>query len=114
VSLSPAGALLEYLAHGGGASGDGLLLATADLPPGTTLAECNEPSTWRHLPYRPDVQQVGAAWLASGRSLALRVPSAIVHGEDNMLLSPTHPAFAALQVRALAPLQVDPRLRSAR
>jgi RES domain-containing protein len=117
VSLSPAGALLEYLAHrsdGAGDAGDGLLLATAELPPGTSLSECNEPSTWRHLPYRPDVQQVGAAWLASGRSLALRVPSAIVHGEDNMLLSPTHPAFAALQVRALAPLQVDPRLRSAR
>lgn len=112
-SLSPAGALLEYLAHGG-ASDEGLLLATAELPPGTTLAECNEPSTWCQLPYRAEVQQVGADWLASGRSLALRVPSALVHGEDNMLLSPSHPAYAALQVRALAPLQVDPRLRSAR
>lgn len=114
VSLSPAGALLEYLAHADGAADEGLLLATAELPPGTTLAECNEPSTWRHLPYRAEVQQVGADWLASGRSLALRVPSALVHGEDNMLLSPNHPAYAALQVRALAPLQVDPRLRSAR
>ena len=113
VSLSPAGALLEHLAHGGGA-GEPLLLATAELPPGTTLAECNEPSTWRHLPYRADVQQVGADWLASGRSLALRVPSALVHGEDNMLLSPSHPAFAALRVQALAPLELDPRLRSAR
>lgn len=113
-SLSPAGALLEFLAHGGSASDDGLLLATAELPPGTTLAECNEPSTWCHLPYRAEVQQVGADWLASGRSLGLRVPSALVAGEHNMLLSPSHPAYAALQVHALAPLQVDPRLRSAR
>ena len=112
-SLSPAGALLEYLAHdGGGACEEGLLLATAELPPGTTLAECNEPSTWRDLPYRAEVQQVGADWLASGRSLALRVPSALVHGEENMLLAPSHPGFAALQIQALAPLQVDPRLRS--
>lgn len=114
VSLSPAGALLEYLAHADGATSESLLLATAELPPGTTLAECNEPSTWCQLPYRAEVQQVGADWLASRRSLALRVPSALVHGEHNMLLSPTHPGYAALQMHALAPLEVDPRLRSAR
>jgi RES domain-containing protein len=114
VSLSPAGALLEYLAHGAAGAAGGLMLATAELPPGATLAECNEPSTWRDLPYRPEVQQVGADWLASGRSLALRVPSALVHGEQNMLLAPAHPGYAALQVHALAPLEIDPRLRSAR
>lgn len=113
VSLSPAGALLEYLAHNDGAK-DGLLLATAELPPGATLAECNEPSTWRELPYRAEVQQLGADWLASGRSLALRVPSALVPGEQNMLLSPGHPGYAAMHVHALAPIAIDPRLRSAR
>ena len=74
------------------------MLATAELPAGTTLAECNEPSTWRDLPYRPEVQQVGANWLGSGRSLALRVPSALVEGEVNVLLDPAHPGYAALQV----------------
>jgi RES domain-containing protein len=113
-SLTAAGALLEYLAHCDGAVPDGLLLATAELPAGTTLAECNAPSTWRDLPYRAEVQQVGAGWLGSGRSLALRVPSALVDGEVNVLLDPGHPAYAALQVRGLAAVQVDPRLRSAR
>jgi RES domain-containing protein len=113
VSLSPAGALLEYLAHGDDVH-EGLMLATAELPPGATLAECNEPSTWRALPYRAEVQQVGADWLASGRSLALRVPSALVHGEQNMLLAPGHAGYAAMHVHALSPLQIDPRLRSAR
>jgi RES domain-containing protein len=113
-SLTPAGALLEYLAHGDGCPPEGLLLATAELPAGTTLAECNEPSTWRDLPYRPEVQQVGAAWLGSGRSLALRVPSALVDGEVNVLLDPDHPGYAAMRVQSLARLRMDPRLRSAR
>lgn len=113
-SLSPAGALLEYLAHNSDGAPPGLMLATAELPAGTTLAECNEPSTWRDLPYRPEVQQVGANWLGSGRSLALRVPSALVEGEVNVLLDPAHPGYAALQVQALAPLRVDRRLRSAK
>ena len=111
-SLSPAGALLEYLAH----LGDGPhqpLLAAATVPAGTTLSECNEPSTWRALPYRPEVQQLGADWLQSGRSLALRVPSALCEGETNLLLNPAHPGFAALQLLQLQPLQLDPRLHRA-
>lgn len=114
-SLTAAGAVLEYLAHAdGAAAAQSLLLATAELPAGTTLAECNEASTWRELPYRAEVQQVGGAWLGSGRSLALRVPSALVDGEVNVLLDPAHPGYAVLQVQALVPLRIDPRLRSAR
>jgi RES domain-containing protein len=111
VSQTPACALLEYLAHlEGGTPPDALLLAVASAPAGTTLAECNEPSTWRERPYRPEVQQVGADWLASGRSLALRVPSAVCDGESNLLLNPAHAGFAALQLQELRPLQLDARL----
>lgn len=110
-SLSPAGALLEYIAHLQGTPPGGLLLAVAEAPAGTTLSELNEPSTWRDLPYRPEVQQVGADWLASGRSLLLRVPSALCDGECNVLLNPGHAGYAALQLRELRPLTLDPRLR---
>jgi len=109
-SLSPAGALLEYLAHLEDAPPEGLLLAVAEAPAGATLSELNEPSTWCELPYRAEVQQVGADWLASGRSLALRVPSALSQGECNVLLNPGHAGYAAVQLRELRPMQVDPRL----
>ncbi len=109
-SLSPAGALLEYLAHLDGEPPEGLLLAVAEAPAGATLSETNEPSTWRELPYRAEVQQVGAEWLASGRSLALRVPSAISDGECNVLLNPAHAGYAAVQLRELRPMRIDPRL----
>ena len=110
-SLTPAGALLEYLAHLQGPPPEGLLLAGAEAPAGATLSELTEPSTWRELPYRAEVQQVGADWLASGRSLALRVPSALSDGECNVLLNPGHAGYAAVQLRELRPIQVDPRLQ---
>lgn len=111
-SLSPAGALLEYFAHlDGAAPAKDLLLAVATVPPGTVLSETNEPSTWDQLPYRHEVQQVGASWLESGRSLALRVPSALCNGECNVLLNPRHAGFAGVHLQELRPLRVDPRLR---
>ena len=110
-SLTPACALLEYLAHlEGAAPGQSLMLAVATAPEGATLAECNEPSTWRELPYRPEVQQVGADWLQSGRSLALRVPSAVCAGESNLLLNPRHQGYGALQLQELRPIDLDRRL----
>lgn len=111
-SLSPAAAMLEYLAHLEGEPPEELMLAVATVPPGTVLSETNEPSTWQELPYRHEVQQVGAAWLESGRSLALRVPSALCNGENNVLLNPGHLGFAGLELQKLRPVRVDPRLRS--
>ena len=110
-SLSPAGALLEYLAHLEGEPPRGLMLAVAEAPAGATLSEINEPSTWCDYPYRAEVQQVGADWLASGRSLALRVPSALSDGECNVLLNPGHAGYAAVQLRELRPIQIDTRLQ---
>lgn len=111
-SLSPAGALLEFLAHLEGEPPETLMLAVATAPPGTVLSETNEPSTWNALPYRHEVQRVGGSWLESGRSLALRVPSALCSDESNVLLNPDHEGFGALQLQALRPLSIDPRLRS--
>jgi RES domain-containing protein len=111
-SLSPATALLEYLVHLEGRTPSALLLAVGAIPGASVISEINEPSTWRELPYRSEVQQIGLAWLRSGQSLALRVPSAICPGECNILLNPAHQAFAALQLVALRQVGIDERLRT--
>jgi RES domain-containing protein len=111
-SLSPATALLEYLVHLEGATPHDLLLAVASVRRDQVLHEANEPSTWNERPYRGEVQQVGAAWLASGRSLALCVPSAICVDECNVLLNPGHQDHAMLQLVALRPITLDERLRT--
>jgi RES domain-containing protein len=111
-SLTPATALLEYLAHLEGRTPESLLLAVGMIPSASVLSEINEPSTWAEFPYRPEVQQVGAAWLRSRASLGMRVPSALCRDECNVLLNPAHPDYSVLQLVALRPLRVDERIRT--
>jgi RES domain-containing protein len=111
-SLSPATAMLEYLVHLEGRTPKQLLLAVGVIKADSVISEINEPSTWCELPYRPEVQQVGKAWIESGRSLAMRVPSAICRDECNVLINPAHEGFAALQLLALRPVSIDERLRT--
>ncbi|WP_166211713.1 RES family NAD+ phosphorylase [Cognatiluteimonas telluris] len=111
-SLSPATAILEFLVHLEGRTPKDLLLAVGAIRAESVVSEINEPSTWCKLPYRPEVQQVGKAWLESGRSLAMRVPSAICRDECNVLINPGHAGFAGLQLLALRPLTIDERLRT--
>lgn len=43
---------------------------------------------------------LGDSWLASKRSAALRVPSALVPEESNVLLNPAHPGFSFQWIRS--------------
>jgi len=70
------------------------------------------PRHWRTSRGLLATQQLGDEWLASGRGLALAVPSAIVPEELNYLLNPAHPAFARLRFGRSIPFLLDPRLAS--
>lgn len=41
---------------------------------------------------------LGDEWLDSGKSIVMRVPSAIVVGEFNYLLNPLHPDFSKVRI----------------
>ena len=110
-SLTPATAMLEYLVHLEGETPRELLMATASVPVECVLAQVELPSEWPERPYRDSVRHVGDEWSRSKRSFALRVPSAVVMDEHNVLLNPEHPDFAKLQLEQLTPVKVDPRLR---
>lgn len=70
------------------------------------------PPDWRQLPepYPESTQRLGSEWALSLRSLALRVPSAVVPKEFNLLLNPRHPAMSEVRVGQPQPLFLDPRL----
>jgi RES domain-containing protein len=61
-------------------------------------------------PYPESTQKLGSEWALSLRSLALRVPSAVVPSEFNLLLNPRHPAMPEVRVGQPQPLFLDPRL----
>lgn len=103
---SSALAVLEVLVHLGKVSVlPSYSLITGTLPPALIedLGESALPAGWNASPAPPDVQAIGDAWIRSGRSLALRVPSAIVQGSYSVLINPAHPDFGQFFLEATTP-----------
>jgi RES domain-containing protein len=70
------------------------------------------PPNWRDSPSPPELLAIGDAWIASGKSAVLEVPSAVVESESNYLINPAHPDFASLVIEPPQPFAFDPRLLS--
>ncbi|MEO8090648.1 MAG: RES family NAD+ phosphorylase [Gemmatimonadales bacterium] len=68
------------------------------------------PARWRRFPSPPENQAIGDRWVAEGRSLVLRVPSAIVPAAANFLINPAHPVFGNVVVGRPERFAFDPRL----
>ena len=51
------------------------------------------PENWKAYPEPEGTRRLGDGWVASGRSVALSVPSVVVPKERNYLLNPRHPGF---------------------
>jgi RES domain-containing protein len=68
------------------------------------------PADWSRNPPPPSTQQLGDDWIASGASVVLKVPSALVPQESNYLFNPRHPAFSEVRIGQPQRLAMDPRL----
>jgi RES domain-containing protein len=68
------------------------------------------PTEWRRQPAPPELRDIGTRWVESCETVALRVPSAVVPGEHNFLLTPRHPDFARLAISEPQPFAFDERL----
>ena len=55
-------------------------------------------------------RKLGSGWVASRRSLALKVPSVVVEDEWNVLLNPRHPKFAQVEIAGAKPFRYDERM----
>jgi RES domain-containing protein len=113
-STNRALATAEYLVHV-----DPLLqprdlrMVSIELPDGATvkaLRNADLPAAWNTYPAPAALAELGTKWAASRKSLALRVPSAVVAGEHNMLINPLHPEAAKVRVVDEQPYAFDPRL----
>jgi RES domain-containing protein len=74
------------------------------------LAKSQLPRNWKSDPVPRRAQAVGDAWVRSGESAVLAVPSVIVPGERNYLLNPRHPDFQRLKIGKPQPYELDARL----
>lgn len=65
------------------------------------------PTTWNAIPAGQASVGVGAAWLASGRSPLLLVPSVVVPEECVVLVNPKHPSCRKLKARAVRSVEYN-------
>lgn len=57
-----------------------------------------------------NLQTIGADWMRKKSSLAMKVPSAILPLESNILINPSHKDFDKLKILRVEKLNLDPRL----
>lgn len=57
-----------------------------------------------------EMAATGMAWVRSGRTVALRVPSAVVRGDWNVLLNPGHKEFGRVEVVESVAFWYDERM----
>jgi len=69
------------------------------------------PENGREATAPKSVMDIGNRWLQSKRSLALRVPSAALPAESNVLISPKHPAFEEIGIEGPSDPEIDDRLQ---
>lgn len=87
-----------------------VISATLDESAVETLVAASLPDDWRAYPAPAALKEIGDAWLTENRSLALKVPSATVRGQYNLLVNPAHPDFAGIEVSKPEALDLDPRI----
>ena len=68
------------------------------------------PIDWKRPEPHRGTQELGSRWAREGRSLLLRVPSAVIPQEHNLLLNVEHAAYGELSIEGPLAFRFDPRL----
>ena len=68
------------------------------------------PNNWRYYPAPSSLAKLGSDWVISNKTLLLRVPSAIVKDEYNILLNPAHENMKRVKIVDVEKYKVDERL----
>ena len=86
-----------------------------DLPDAAPILDAMDlglPANWRSS--EAITQSLGWAWLSSGASLGLWVPSYIEPEDKSLLINPAHPLYGAIKLTVERnPFTFDPRLFAA-
>lgn len=111
-------AALEILVHTDASiAPTDLVVVPIDIPDAATTRAIDAkklPDGWRGFPANSSTKSVGEAWVKRRDTLLLRVPSAIVPQEHNVLINVAHPLMSRVRAGAAEPFAFDPRLLSSR
>lgn len=78
----------------------------------TDLSVSDLPGNWSRYPVPTILSEIGEQWIRTGRTIALKVPSAVIHTASNFILNCNHNDFERVKVLDHSPFHFDPRLTS--
>ncbi len=90
-----------------------LVSIPVEIPETITVKEINYrdlPHDWREQPPSVSTKNIGTEWAEKMSSVVLRVPSAIVPVEFNLLINPLHPDFGKIKIGKPQPFTFDSRM----
>lgn len=70
-----------------------------DLPPG-----------WDTFPHPSSTQAIGDKFVAENRYCILQIPSAVTHGDYNLLINPNHSEFKRIKISTTDKFPFDKRI----
>lgn len=78
------------------------------------LGAAELPSDWHETPPPDTLKHIGSTWAHELETVCLSVPSAVIPGERNFILNPSHPGFARLTISDPEPFRYDERILPSR
>lgn len=109
---SPSLAMLESVVHITTMVQLNLCIVCLDIPEESITSISTEqlPDNWFINPPPDHIKQTGDLFIKNKKHLALKVPSAVMPEEFNVLLNPSHPHFKKIKILYSRILRLDERL----
>lgn len=72
------------------------------------------PVGWNLYPAQFATIELGTSWVINGETLLLRVPSAVIQHEYNIIINPAHPDMKQVQIVTTEAFNYDERLQQSK
>lgn len=110
---SKAIALLETIVHTPPMLVPDLDVLTLEIPDNsiTEIKTKQLPKNWADYPAPTILSEIAEKWFEEGKTIALKVPSCIVHSSYIYILNCRHPEYVAIKLIERKTFHFDPRLK---
>jgi RES domain-containing protein len=113
-ACSPSLCMLEFICNASGIAKTvqtSLLTLKIDSKVKLEQLTVNEmPENWQDVPAPDILKRIGDNWLKGNTSVGIKVPSAVMPIEFNVLINPLHRDFSKLTIENIVKMDIDKRI----
>ena len=89
------------------------MIITIFIPDDISLVRLNIadlPADWNTFPHSASTQLIGDKFITENKYCVLYIPSAVTHGDYNLLINPNHPEFKKIKIITTEKFPFDKRI----